>query len=86
MSVGENFAMNNGVHGNPIGCYEKCTFFVGTQGRLKIGNNVGVSQCSLVAVTDLYIGDYVKIGGVVWSLLPISIRLTRKREKERMIS
>lgn len=63
MLVGENFAMNNGVHGNPIGCYEKCTFFVGAQARLTIGNNVGVSQCSLVAIADLFIGDYVKIGG-----------------------
>lgn len=28
MKVGSNFAMNNGIKGNPIGCYDKCTFFV----------------------------------------------------------
>lgn len=63
MSIGENFAMNNGPHGNPIGCYEKCTFFVGPQACLTIGNNVGMSQSSAIAITDLCIGDYVKIGG-----------------------
>ena len=69
MSIGRNFAMNNGVNGNPIGCYEKCTFFVGNQGSIKIGNNVGLSQAALIAIDDIVIGDNVKIGGgsCIWT-------------------
>jgi hypothetical protein len=25
--IGKFFTMNNGIRGNPIGCYERCTFF-----------------------------------------------------------
>lgn len=63
MSIGDNFSMNNGIKGNPIGCYEKCTFFVGPRGSLKIGSNTGISQCALIAISNLTIGNYVKIGG-----------------------
>lgn len=63
MSIGQIFAMNNGVRGNPIGCYEKCTFFVGPTASLIIGNNVGISQSALVAINNITIGNDVKIGG-----------------------
>lgn len=65
MKLGNNFAMNNGINGNPIGCYEKCTFFVGPNGKLIIGNNVGISQAALIAIDDITIGNDVKIGGGV---------------------
>ena len=65
MIIGENFAMNNGIKGNPIGCYERCTFFVDRGCTLKIGQNVGISQAALVAHADITIGDNVKIGGGV---------------------
>lgn len=57
--------MNNGVKGNPIGCYERCTFFVDRGATLYIGDNVGISQAALVAIADITIGDNVKIGGGV---------------------
>ena len=57
--------MNNGVKGNPIGCYERCTFFVDRGATLSIGDNVGISQAALVAIADITIGDNVKIGGGV---------------------
>ena len=63
MSIGENFAMNNGIKGNPIGCYERCTFFVDRGAELIIGNNVGISQTALISHCSLTIGDNVKIGG-----------------------
>lgn len=65
MKIGKDFAMNNGIKGNPIGCYEKCTFFVGSKGTLAIGNNVGISQAALIAIDDITIGNDVKIGGGV---------------------
>lgn len=65
MFIGENFAMNNGIKGNPIGCYERCTFFVDRGCTLRIGNCVGISQAALVAHADITIGNNVKIGGGV---------------------
>jgi len=61
--IGSNFAMNNGINGNPIGQYERCTFFVNKGCSLQIGDNVGISQAALVAHADITIGNNVKIGG-----------------------
>lgn len=63
MTIKENFAMNNGVKGNPIGCYERCTFFVDSNAEIFIGRSVGISQCALVSHCKITIGDNVKIGG-----------------------
>lgn len=68
--MGSNFAMNNGIKGNPIGCYDKCTFFVDKGAELIIGENVGISQTALISHCSLRVGYNVKMGG-----LP-SIRLT----------
>lgn len=63
MSIGKNFAMNNGISHNPIGMPQPCTFFVDRSCSLIIGNNVGISQTALIAHADITIGDNVKIGG-----------------------
>lgn len=63
MSIGKNFAMNNGIKGNPIGCYERCTFFVDRNSEIVIGDNVGISQSALISHCSIRIGNNVKIGG-----------------------
>lgn len=65
MTIGKNFKMNNGIKGNPIGCYSRCTFFVDRSKKIVIGDNVGISQCALIAIDDITIEDDVKIGGGV---------------------
>ena len=75
MSIGKNFAMNNGIKGNPIGCYECCTFFVDRDSEIIIGDNVGISQAALISHCSIRIGDNVKIGGVLLSILLTSILL-----------
>lgn len=65
LSIGKDFKMNNGIKGNPIGCYERCTFFVDRKAKLIIGNNVGISQAALISYCSIKIGDNVKIGGGV---------------------
>lgn len=64
-SIGKNFAMNNGIKGNPIGVYRKCTFFVDKNANLNIGCHVGISQTALICHKSITIGNYVKIGGGV---------------------
>ena len=61
--IGNNLAMNNGAKGNPIGCFERCTFFVDKGARLIIGDNLGISQAALVCHISITIGNNVKIGG-----------------------
>lgn len=65
MKIGNDFSMNNGIKGNPIGFHDKCTFFVDNDARLIIGNNVGLSQTALICHKEIIIGDFVKIGGGV---------------------
>jgi acetyltransferase-like isoleucine patch superfamily enzyme len=62
-SIGENLSMNNGIGGNPIGCYNRCTFFVDKGANLKIGSNLGISQAAIICHVSIQIGDNVKIGG-----------------------
>lgn len=63
MTIGSNFSMNNGMEGNPIGCNQPCIFFVDTNCKIFIGNNVGISQTSLLSYDKITIGNNVKIGG-----------------------
>ena len=63
--IGDNFAMNNGIKGNPIGSYRRCTFFVDRNAKLIIGDNVGISQTALICHKSIKIGNNVKIGGGV---------------------
>ena len=63
MSIGKGFAMNNGIKGNPIGCYDRCTFFVDKGAEIIIGENVGISQSALISHCQITIGNNVKIGG-----------------------
>ena len=63
MKIGKNFSMNNIIYGNPIGCYEKCTFYVSEGSSIEIGDNVGISQSALISYSSIKIGNNVKIGG-----------------------
>lgn len=63
--IGNNFTMNNGIKGNPIGSYRRCTFFVDRNAELIIGDNVGISQTALICHKSIKIGNNVKIGGGV---------------------
>lgn len=62
---GRNLSMNNGTKGNPIGCYQRCTFFVDRGAELVIGDSLGISQAAIICHQKITIGDHVKIGGGV---------------------
>lgn len=63
--IGKNFSMNNGMRFNPIGYPQPCTIYVNSGAKLKIGNNVGISQASIICHHYIIIEDNVKIGGGV---------------------
>ena len=62
-SIGSNLTMTNGIEGNPIGCYNRCTFFVDKGATLNIGSNLGISQAAIICHLNIIIGNNVKIGG-----------------------
>lgn len=63
ITIGKKLALNNRYKGNTIGYNIPCTFYVKKGCCLIIGNNVGISQSSLIALDNITIGDNVKIGG-----------------------
>lgn len=63
VQIGNNFRMNNGSRWNPVGCSQRCTFFCDRNSSIIIGNNVGISQTTLVSCGQIIIEDDVKIGG-----------------------
>lgn len=89
--IGDNFAMNNSIKGNPIGCYQKCTLVVSNNNAvLNIGDNVGISQTAIICHDKITIGDNVKIGGGVciydtdFHSLDPKIRKTKEDIKQKV--
>ena len=63
ISIGNNLQLNNGKYYNMIGRQQPCYFQVAKQGRLTIGNNVGISATAIVCQLSVEIGDNTMIGG-----------------------
>lgn len=62
-TIKNNFKMNNGNLGNPIGRPQRCILNVKKGATLTIGENVGMSSTALVVHQYISIGNNVKIGG-----------------------
>lgn len=63
--IGHSLRLNNGKRFNVIGYTQPCVLFVGEGAMLKIGNNVGLSQASIICHYNIEIGNNVKLGGGV---------------------
>ena len=61
--VGKNFMMVNNAISNLIGRPQKCSFYIGENAILQIGDNVGMSATSIVCMEKVLIGNNVRIGG-----------------------
>lgn len=60
--IGDNCRINSGMQYNPIGGDDK-TMMLTYEGEIKIGNNVGISNTTIVSRASVVIGDNVRIGG-----------------------
>lgn len=61
--IGHNFKACSDPKWNSIGVYQRVILKTGRpDARLVIGDNVGVSGCTIAASTSIRIGDYVQIG------------------------
>jgi len=61
--IGHNFKANSSKHANPIGGDTVMRFVVRRRGELYIGDNVGISNSTIVCWDKIEIGNYVFIGG-----------------------
>lgn len=65
MKIGQGFVMNNSLKGNQVGFNTPCVFQVKAGGTLSIGDNVGMSQTTIICSSKIIIGNNVLIGGGV---------------------
>ena len=63
LKIGKNFFAISSRRGNPIGGDTILRLIVNKSGILNIGNNVGISNSTIVCWENIQIGDHVKIGG-----------------------
>ena len=61
VNIGKNLTLNSGESHNVIGRQQKTTFWV--EGKLTIGNNVGMSATAIICNHEVKIGNGVIIGG-----------------------
>lgn len=59
--MGKNISINSGNNHNIIGRQQKTTFWV--EGKLVIGDNVGMSAIAIICNHEIEIGNNVTIGG-----------------------
>ena len=62
MVIGDNIRLNAGSRCNRISAETKCAFLVKESGSLIIGDNVGLSNSTIVCSNKITIGDNVMIG------------------------
>jgi acetyltransferase-like isoleucine patch superfamily enzyme len=62
--IGENVTINSSVISNPV-CGTETVLYTYNDGRIQIGNNVGISNATICSVDSIVIGDYAIIGGGV---------------------
>lgn len=63
VSIGKKFHFNSGYYDNIIGRQQKVIIIVAYDGKLKIGDNVGISSSAIICYKDITIEDNVRIGG-----------------------
>lgn len=62
IDIGDNVRFNSSRTYNPIGYGTRINIELLPDGKLKIGNHVGVSNASIVCSKEIHIGDYVDLG------------------------
>jgi len=65
ISIGNNLKINSRFGSNLVGITNSAVFQCVDNGKITIGNNVGLSSVVLSARSEIVIGDNVKIGGNV---------------------
>ena len=62
LSIGDNCSINSTFFSNLIGLYQRAIIVARGEGKISIGNNVGISGATIYARNSIEIGDYTLIG------------------------
>ena len=65
LKLGGDIRINSGRNYNVIGGSERCNLVIQRNAVMKLGNNVGISNSTIVASKSIIIEDDVRIGGNV---------------------
>jgi acetyltransferase-like isoleucine patch superfamily enzyme len=63
VKIGNNCRINSGFINNAVGGYRRTGIWVGKNAELNIGENVGISNSTIVSLCSVSIADNVYIGG-----------------------
>lgn len=61
--IGDHVSINSSRSSNPIGGDAKTILFAKGNGKIRIGNNCGISNATIFATDSITIGDNVRLGG-----------------------
>lgn len=61
--LGDNVSINSSRSSNPIGGDAKTILFAKGNGKIRIGNDCGISNATIFATDYITIGNHVKLGG-----------------------
>lgn len=61
--IGDSVSINSNRSSNPIGGDTKTILFAKGPGRIRIGNNCGLSNVTIFSMESITIGNNVKLGG-----------------------
>ncbi|MGA6838653.1 acyltransferase [Priestia megaterium] len=65
IKIGNNVSINSSRNANPIGGDTKTNLFAKGNAKIRIGNNVGMSNTTIFACESITVGNNVFIGGSV---------------------
>ena len=61
--IGDNVSINSSRSSNPIGGDTKTILFAKGSGKIRIGNNCGLSNATIFATESIVLGENVRLGG-----------------------
>lgn len=61
--IGNNVSINSNLKSNPIGGDTKTVLFAKDNGKIRIGDNCGISNATLFACNSIVLGNQILVGG-----------------------
>jgi len=65
LTIGDNCTIKSDFLSNLVGLYQRTIIVAREEGKIHIGNNVGISGATIYSKESIKIGDYTNIGGNV---------------------
>lgn len=63
LKIGNSVRINSGADRNLVGGDRRTSFLIGAEGTLEMGDNVGISNCTVIAMNSVRILEGTMIGG-----------------------